>query len=184
MEEIRFHGRGGQGAVVASNILGDAAFREGKFVQSFPFFGVERRGAPVTAFLRIDDKKINIRSQVYNPDYAVVMDPTLLRYFDILEDIKDSGIILINTQKNKEGLKFKVNKKAKLYTINATDIALGFNLGSKTAPIVNTSMLGAFIKIAKIVTLDSLLESIQENINVKKTENINAAKKAYENIEI
>lgn len=180
MIEIRFHGRGGQGVVVASNILGEAAFREGKFIQSFPFFGVERRGAPVTSFLRLSDAKINIRTHIYNPDYVVVMDPTLLKYVDILSGIKKQGIVLINTKKNPSELKFPLSLK--VYTVAATDIADEFNLGSKTSPIVNTAMLGAFTKITNLVKLENLLDSINFLINVKRAENIEAAKRAYKDV--
>lgn len=180
MFEIRFHGRGGQGVVAASNILGEAAFLKNKYTQSFPFFGVERRGAPVFAFLRISDKKINIRSQVYYPDCVIVMDPSLLKYVDILSGIKKNGIVLINTIKKPSELKFP--KNLKLFTVPATDIANKHNLGSKTAPIVNTAMLGAFVKINTSIQLSDLLKSINSLVNVKKIENINAAKEAYESV--
>ena len=100
MIEIRFHGRGGQGAVVASNILADAAFREGKYVQAFPYFGVERRGAPVTSFTRIDKNPIKIKSQVYNPNYIVVLDPTLMDVTDVTSGLNKDGVVLINSDKD------------------------------------------------------------------------------------
>ncbi|MCK5562096.1 MAG: 2-oxoacid:acceptor oxidoreductase family protein, partial [Thermoplasmata archaeon] len=99
MIEIRFHGRGGQGAVVASNILAEAAFREGKDVQAFPYFGVERRGAPVTAFTKIDEKPIRVRSQIYEPDHVIVLDQSLLRSIDVAQGIKPGGLILVNIDK-------------------------------------------------------------------------------------
>ncbi|MFA5558435.1 MAG: 2-oxoacid:acceptor oxidoreductase family protein, partial [Methanofastidiosum sp.] len=100
MIEIRFHGRGGQGAVVASTILADAAFREGKYVQAFPYFGVERRGAPVTSFTRIDKNPIKIRSQVYTPNYIVVLDPTLMEVTEITSGLSEGGVVLINSDKD------------------------------------------------------------------------------------
>ena len=101
MIEIRFHGRGGQGAVIASNILAEAAFKEGKYVQAFPFFGIERRGAPILSFTRIDEKAIRIKNQIYNPDCIVVLDPTLIDAVDVTSGLKENGLILLNTDKNR-----------------------------------------------------------------------------------
>ncbi|HIP35033.1 MAG TPA: pyruvate ferredoxin oxidoreductase, partial [Methanothermococcus okinawensis] len=106
MIEIRFHGRGGQGAVTAAKILAKAAFYDGKYSQGFPFFGVERRGAPVMAFTRIDHKKIIVRSQVYNPDYVVVQDATLLDTVNVVEGLKKDGIVIVNTTKDDLDLDF------------------------------------------------------------------------------
>lgn len=177
MKEVRFHGRGGQGAVVASAILATAAFKEGKNVQSFPFFGVERRGAPVTAFIRIDERPIRIRTQIYKPDYVVVLDPTLIEVVDVLQGIKSDGIMIINTNKKPEHL--RLAKSVKIATCDATSIAVKYGLGSKTAPIVNTSILGAFSKATGMVGLDSILESIKERITIKSKENVQAAQEAY-----
>ena len=99
MIEIRFHGRGGQGAVTAANILAEAAFREGNDVQAFPYFGVERRGAPVTAFTKIDKKPIRVKSQIYEPDYVVVLAPQLVQAINVAEGLKPDGIVIINTNK-------------------------------------------------------------------------------------
>jgi 2-oxoacid:acceptor oxidoreductase gamma subunit (pyruvate/2-ketoisovalerate family) len=174
--EIRFHGRGGQGAVVASNILADAAFREGKYVQAFPYFGVERRGAPVTSFTRIDKNPIKIRSQVYSPNYIVVLDPTLMDVTDVTSGLGKSGVVLINSDKDPK----YYNLSFKTATIDATSIALENKLGSKMAPIVNTSILGAFAKISGEVMLESIILAIKENIPSKKEENIKAATQAYD----
>lgn len=176
MIEIRFHGRGGQGAVVASNILADAAFREGKYVQAFPYFGVERRGAPVTSFTRIDKNPIKIKSQVYNPNYVVVLDPTLMDVTDVTSGLNKDGIILINSDKDPK----YYNLPFKTATVDATSIAIGNKLGSKMAPIVNTSILGAFAKISNEVMIESIILAIKENAPSKKEENIKAAKEAYE----
>ena len=105
MIEIRFHGRGGQGAVVASNILAEAAFMEGKDVCSFPFFGVERRGAPVTAFTRVDSRPIRVKSGIYAPDHVIVLDPSLLKAVDVLAGLKKGGIVLVNTHSKAAELK-------------------------------------------------------------------------------
>lgn len=176
MIEIRFHGRGGQGAVVASNMLADAAFREGKHVQAFPFFGVERRGAPVSSFTRINDIPIKIRSQVYNPDYVIVLDSTLIDIIDVTSGLKRNGIIIINTDKKPSDF----NLSFKVATIDATSIALDNKLGSKMAPIVNTSILGAFAKVSGIISLESIILAIKESDISKKEDNIKAAEMAYQ----
>ena len=176
MIEIRFHGRGGQGAVVASNMLADAAFREGKHVQAFPFFGVERRGAPVSSFTRINDIPIKIRSQVYTPDYVIVLDSTLIDIIDVTSGLKRNGIIIINTDKKPSDF----NISFKVATIDATSIALDNKLVSKMAPIVNTSILGAFAKVSGIISLESIILAIKESDISKKEDNIKAAEMAYQ----
>ncbi len=122
MKEIRIHGRGGQGAVTASEVLAIAAFHDGKYCQAFPSFGVERRGAPVEAFTRISDKPINIREHVYEPDYVIVLDPTLLANVDVARGVKDDGIIIINS--NKPASEFKLDTKARVETIDMTAAAM------------------------------------------------------------
>lgn len=178
MIEVRFHGRGGQGVVIASEVLANAAFRMGYEVSAFPFFGVERRGAPVTAYARIDKKPIRIKSNIYEPDYVVVLDSSLLRGVDILEGLKPEGRVLINYPDGKklEGLP----SKFKYYVIDATAIAAGHGIGSRTAPIVNTAIMGGFAKMSGLVTLDSILESIREIAPVKEEENVAAAREAFE----
>ena len=104
IKEIRFHGRGGQGAVTAADILAVASFKDGKFCQAFPVFGTERRGAPVAAFVRISDSFIRIRSQIYSPDYVVVQDSSLIDVIDVADGLVPGGIILINTEKKAEEL--------------------------------------------------------------------------------
>ncbi|NQT07167.1 MAG: 2-oxoacid:acceptor oxidoreductase family protein [Candidatus Omnitrophica bacterium] len=180
MIEVRFHGRGGQGSVIASGILAEAAFREGKSIQSFPYFGVERRGAPVTAFTRIDDKYIRIRHYIYKPDCIVVLEPSLVEATNIVDGLKKEGLILINSDWDPDAFSFK--KNFKIATVNASDIATRLGLGSKTAPIVNTAILGAFAKFTNIVTLDSVLAAIKERVPMKREENIAAAKEAYEKV--
>lgn len=174
MIEVRFHGRGGQGVVTAADILAMSAFYDGKFCQSFPFFGVERRGAPVMAFSRIDDRPVRMRSQIYTPDYVVVQDPSLLEIIDVTSGLKDDGIVIINTEKSSDEL--SVNTKAKVVTVDATKIALEI-LG---VPIVNTSMLGIFAAASGQVTLDSLKKAINarfpERLAVK---NVKAIETVY-----
>lgn len=176
MIEIRFHGRGGQGAVVASNLLADAAFREGKYVQAFPYFGVERRGAPVTSFTRIDKNPIKIKSQVYTPNYIIVLDPTLMDVTDVTSGLDKDGVVLINSDKDPK----YYNLSFKTATVDATSIAIENKLGSKMSPIVNTSILGAFAKISEEIMLESIILAIKENAPSKKEENVKAAKEAYD----
>ena len=182
MIEIRFHGRGGQGAVVASNILAEAAFMEGKEVASFPFFGVERRGAPVTAYTRIDSRPIRIKSSIYAPNHVIVMDPSLLKAVDVLAGLKPGGSILANTHNKAKDLGIKGDFK--VATVDATNIAIKHKLGSKAAPIVNSSILGAFAKVSAVVTLDSLVKAIISNAPSKPDENAAAAKDAYDEVEV
>lgn len=181
MIEIRFHGRGGEGVVVASEILAKSASKEGKYVQSFPFFGVERRGAPVSAFVRIDEKEIWIKELIYQPDIVVVFDPVLLNTVNVFDGLKENGTILINCGKDIE-IK-KPREDIKVAVVDATKIALGMGLGTKALPIVNTAMLGALVKITELVKLESLVESIEETVKVKKQENIESAKEAYNSVE-
>jgi len=176
--EVRFHGRGGQGVVIASEVLASAAFGMGFEVSAFPFFGVERRGAPVTAFTRIDNKPIRIKSSIYEPDYVVVLDSSLLRGVDILEGLKPAGCVLINCR---EGRKLSsLPSRFKYFVIDATEIAGSHGIGSQTAPIVNTAIMGGFARMCDAVTLDSILESIREIAPVKADENVAAAKEAYD----
>ena len=171
MIEIRFHGRGGQGAVTAAEILAKAAFEDGKFSQAFPFFGVERRGAPVMAFTRIDDEPVNIRYQVYNPDYVLVLDDGLLNVVDVYAGVKENSEIIINTTSDIKGESHPV------YNIDATGIALE-NLGVN---IVNTIILGYFAKKTGAVSIESLLKVIKETFPGKLGEkNAVAAKIAYD----
>jgi 2-oxoacid:acceptor oxidoreductase gamma subunit (pyruvate/2-ketoisovalerate family) len=178
MIEIRFHGRGGQGTVVASKVLADAVAKEGSFVQAYPEFGVERRGAPVFAFIRIDDKPIYDKSRIYAPDHVVVVDPTLVEAIDVTDGLKDGGWIIINS--DKKPAEFKFPSKFKVAAINATEIAVRNKLGTLAAPIVNTAIVGAVVKILGLTKLESLVAAIREGIPIKPEENIQAAKEAFE----
>jgi len=178
MIEIRFHGRGGQGTVVASKILADALAKEGNFVQAYPEFGVERRGAPVFAFIRIDHQPIYDKSRIYNPDHVVVVDPTLVEAIDVTEGLKDGGYIIINSPKKPE--EFKFPDRFKVFTIDATEIAVRHKLGTLAAPIVNTAIVGAVVKILKLTKLESLVTAIKEGVPQKAEENVQAAIEAYE----
>ena len=176
MYEVRFHGRGGQGAVTAANILAAAAFKEGKQVQAFPMFGVERRGAPVAAFMRMDEKRIDLRTQVYKPDCVVVLDTTLLNVVDVSAGLKEGGIIILNTQKKPSEFSYK----GKVFCVDATTIAVQNKLGTATNPIVNTAILGAYSKAAGNIGMAALDWAIQENAPIKTEENKKAAKEAFE----
>lgn len=178
MYEVRFHGRGGQGAVTAANILAVAAFKEGKDVQAFPMFGVERRGAPVAAFMRMDEKPIDIKTQIYEPDAVVVLDPTLLEVVNVTDGLKKNGIVILNTAKEPSEYKFG---DAKVFTVDATKIAIHNHLGTETNPIVNTAILGAYSKAVGNVSMNAIEKAITENAPVKKEENNQAAKDAFQN---
>ena len=174
MIEIRFHGRGGQGAVTAAEILAKAAFEDGKYCQAFPFFGVERRGAPVMAFSRIDEKPIRRRYQIYYPDYVVVLDDGLLDVVDVFAGLKEGGKVIINTNQD-----IKTDNSAEVYSIDATGIALDV-LG---IPIVNTVMLGAFSRSTGEVSLESIIKIIKQTFPGKiGDKNAKAAEIAYEKV--
>ncbi len=179
MIEIRFHGRGGQGAVIGSKVLAVAIFSEGKFVQSFPAFGVERRGAPVTAFLRIDANQINLRNEIYNPDHLIVLDPTLMNNTGIFAGLKKGGWVLINSRSQISNLRSPDNKVA---TVDASAIAVRNRLGNVTSPIVNTAILGAFAKITGICSIDSICKAIKKGVPIKPEENAKAAREAYDEV--
>ena len=181
MIEIRFHGRGGQGSVVASNILAAAAFLEEKWVQSFPFFGVERRGAPVTAYTKIDDTPIWDRSEITEPDYVIVMDSSLVAVVDITQGLKESGMILLNSDKAPDEI--ELGDDYKKATVDATEIAVAHGLGSKSAPIVNSAILGAFSKASGEVGIESLEKSIHKMAPAKPEENAAAAIEAYDKVQ-
>ncbi|MEM3672639.1 MAG: pyruvate ferredoxin oxidoreductase subunit gamma [Candidatus Bathyarchaeia archaeon] len=178
LREIRIHGRGGQGSVTAAQILAHAAFLEGKWVQAFPYFGAERRGAPVKAFARIDDKPIVLHSQIYHPDYVIVLDPVIYEVVDVTEGLKEDGMVLINTAKRPSEIGIKGYKVA---TVDATGIALELNLVVAGIPIVNTSILGAFAKATGEIKLESILKAIKETfLGSAGEKNARAAELAYE----
>ena len=182
MVEIRIHGRGGQGAVIASQILAEAAFRGGMHVQSFPAFGSERRGAPVTAFLRLDRSPIRIRCEVYHPDGLIVLDESLfnLRSDGIAKGLKEGGWILINSPKDPAA--FAELAGFAVATVDASGIGRRHKLGTPAAPIVNTAIVGAFAQLTGLVTLDNLAEAIRGSVPVKANENVAAALAGLQNV--
>ena len=178
MFEIRFHGRGGQGIVLASRLLASAFFKDGKFVQAFPSFGAERRGAPVISYARASNAPIRARFGIYTPDCVVVLDPSLTRGKDLAKGLKKNHWIIINT--DKAAGDFPNLGEYRVATVNASAIARTHRLGSSGMPMVNTTILGAFSKVTQMVGIDSVLDSIRENVLTKPEENAQAAREAYE----
>ena len=178
MRELRIHGRGGQGSVIASKLLAVALFREGEWVQSFPAFGVERRGAPVTAFLRLDDP-IRLRCEITEPDDLIVLDPTLIDAIDVTSGLKPGGTILINTEKAPEEYP-KLLERFRVATIDASGIAIRNGLGTKTQPIVNTAIVGAFAAEFGLIGLESVKAAIDDEVPVKQEANYAAAVEAFD----
>ncbi len=177
MIEIRFHGRGGQGSVVASKMLAVAFFKEGKGVQSFPTYGAERRGAPVAAFIRVDDKPVLYHHNIYAPTHVVVLDPSLMKRVDVTQGLKQGGFVLINTRLPLS--EYPTLKRYEVHLVDANAIAVKHGLGSKENPIVNTAMLGAFAKASGLVGLEAVLEAVKEESPVKVKQNLAAAEEAY-----
>lgn len=177
MKEIRIHARAGQGAITTAEILGQAYFQEDKFAYAFPNFGAARMGAPMNAFVRVDKNPIRLRSQVTQPDYLIVADPTLMRGFDCYSGFKADGIAVVNT---KEGLDIPQPKgKQKIHLIPANDIAMK-TIGR---PLGNTVLLGAFSAATQEIKLESLNQSIKERFSGKTADlNIEAAKQGYDYI--
>ena len=182
MLEVRFHGRGGQGTVVATILLAKAFFKAGYQVQTFPLFGVERRGAPVEAYIRLDTQTILTRTNVYSPDHVVVQDLTLLHSIDVTKGLKPGGWILINSSAPPED--FSAFTQFRLACINASKIALRHRLGTRTHPMVNTSMIGAFSRILEMPSLEAIASAIKEDIPNEYEENIRAAEDAYHEVTI
>ena len=178
--EIRWHGRGGQGAKTASLLLADAAFNTGKYIQGFPEYGPERMGAPITAYNRISDDPITIHSNIYEPDYVVVVDDTLLEAVDVTAGLKETGAIVINTTKSAEYLKKALkNYNGDIYTIDARKVSMEA-LG-KYFP--NTPMLAAIVKVSGVMSDEALLEDMQNSFKhkfAKKPEVIEGNMKALE----
>jgi pyruvate ferredoxin oxidoreductase gamma subunit/2-oxoisovalerate ferredoxin oxidoreductase gamma subunit len=183
--EICFHGRGGQGAVTAANLLASAALEDGnKGVQAFPFFGAERRGAPVRAFARISGEEIHLRSEVYNPDIVIILDESIMDIVDVLKGVKTDGKILINTRKKPQDFEF--SKQYHIATVDATSIALKYDILVGGIPVVNTPILGSVPKILDRVTLQSIQKVIKSKWTGKKElgeRNVKATQDAFDQTE-
>jgi 2-oxoacid:acceptor oxidoreductase gamma subunit (pyruvate/2-ketoisovalerate family) len=182
--EIIFHGRGGQGAVTAANLLVAAALNDGnKGVQAFPFFGAERRGAPVRAFARISDEEINLRSEIYTPDIVIVLDESIMDIVNVLKGLKKDGKVLINTRKKSKDFDF--SNKFTVATVDATGIALKNEILVGGIPVVNTPILGAVPKILDRVTLKSIQETVKGKWKGELAEkNMKATQDAYDHVEV
>jgi pyruvate ferredoxin oxidoreductase gamma subunit/2-oxoisovalerate ferredoxin oxidoreductase gamma subunit len=178
MIEIRIHGRGGQGAVLASQILSYAYFLEGYYSQSFPSFGAERRGAPVNAFVRVSDSFIHNRYEITSPDYVIILSYKLAEIVDVTAGLKKDGIIFINSNSNNINAELFGGFKTVVFDITA--IALENKLGSIYMPIVNVPILGVFSKYTGKPSLDSLVKAVPKFIPVNVDKNISALKSAYD----
>jgi pyruvate ferredoxin oxidoreductase gamma subunit len=179
--EVRWHGRGGQGAWTASELFARAAIAEGKYIQSFPEFGPERMGAPVTAFTRISSEPIRIHCGVYNPDIVAVLDPTLLKTVNVVDGLsEEGGNIIINSKENPVEMRKVLNTtKGKVWTVPASEISMKI-LG---IPITNTAMLGAVARVTKIVSLETVEKMIKARFRPDVAEkNFAVVKEAYEGV--
>jgi pyruvate ferredoxin oxidoreductase gamma subunit len=179
--EVRWHGRGGQGAWTASELLGRAAIAEGKHIQSFPEFGPERMGAPVTAFTRISTEPIQIHCAVYNPDIVAVLDPTLVKTVKVAEGLnEDGGNIIVNSKEEPAEMRKILNAgKGKVWTVPASDISMKI-LGMS---ITNTAMLGAVARVTGIVSLGTIEKMINERFRPDvAAKNFAVVKEAYEEV--
>ncbi|MDQ7781969.1 MAG: 2-oxoacid:acceptor oxidoreductase family protein [Desulfomonilaceae bacterium] len=175
MIEMRFHGRGGQGAVTSAELVAQAAIDTGKYATAFPSFGPERRGAPVVAFARVDERPIRLRSKIYNPDVVIVLDPSLLDIANPAQGIRDTGILIVNTTHSAEAIRKQLNYKGRLALVDAGRIAqevLGL-------PITNTTMVGALIKGTELMTVEALKEPFNRRFGKIAPRNIEAMERAW-----
>jgi 2-oxoacid:acceptor oxidoreductase gamma subunit (pyruvate/2-ketoisovalerate family) len=179
MIEVKVSGRGGQGAVLASQILAAAFFQKGFYVQSFPSFGAERRGAPVSAFVRADSREITLRYSVQHPDWIVLFDAHLLDNPMIMGGASEKTSLLINAP---EGGALHVPAGNAVFVVDATGIAESLHLKTTSFSIVNTAMVGAFAKASNLLELDGVLTAIKDLVPVKKDDNVDAARQAYERV--
>jgi len=178
--EIIFHGRGGQGAVTSAEMVAHAAISEGKYAQAFPNFGPERRGAPVMAFARVDERPIRLRSKIYKPDVAVVLDPSLLEIIDPTAGLKEDGIVIINTHKSIEEIKKQFGYTKRVAVVDASSIAREI----LKLPITNTTMLGAMVATTDIIDEESMIEPLKERFGRIAEKNIKVFKRAIEETKV
>ena len=178
MIEVKISGRGGQGAVLASQVLATAFFEKGFYVQSFPSFGAERRGAPVSAFLRVDSKEITLRYSVQSPDWMVLFDANLLNNPMVMAGTSGKTSLIVNT--GLQGLEVRECKG--LYVVDATSIAEELKLRTTSFSMVNTAMVGAFARASGLLDLASIEKVIADMAPVKRESNVAAARKAFETV--
>ncbi|MCK5023910.1 MAG: 2-oxoacid:acceptor oxidoreductase family protein [Candidatus Aenigmarchaeota archaeon] len=181
--ELRIHGRGGQGAKTAGQIIAEAALDNGKHIQAFPEYGPERTGAPMKTYVRISNSEIKTYSPVINPDIVMVIDPTLIGQIDVTSGMTDNDVLIVNTTRSSDKIKEKTGFNGKIYTVDATEISIN-HLG-KNLP--NTPMIGALIKVTGVVEMDFLIERVKntflDKIGEEKTNaNIASIKQAYEEV--
>ncbi len=184
MVEFLFHGRGGQGAVTAANILVAAALLEGhRGVQAFPLFGAERRGAPVKAFARISGVEVDLRSQIYNPDIAIVLDPGLLQLVDVTAGLKAEGILILNTTRKPADFAFA--DTFRVAVVDAAGVAVKHGLQTGGIPIINTPILGVVPRVTDVVSLESIETAIRQQWKGESGErNARVAREAWEQTEV
>ena len=174
MKEIRLHGRGGQGVVTASEIVGQAAFADGKYALAFPSFGSERMGAPVQSFVKISDKPIRARNQIHEPDYLIIIDRTLIGMIDVAKGLKPGGLVIVDSSKSPEELDLKID--GKVMTIPASRIAQEI-IGR---PVQNTTLLGYFAAVTGLITFEGVKQAIEDRFpGMIGQKNVQAAEKAY-----
>jgi 2-oxoacid:acceptor oxidoreductase gamma subunit (pyruvate/2-ketoisovalerate family) len=176
--ELKIRGRGGQGAVIASEMLGKACFLEGKYPQSFSVFGGERRGAPVFGYLRVDSERILLKCQIQHPDHEIVFDLSLVNELEIFQELKPGGILLINTGSKID--EFPKLRAFNLGLVNAGAIAKGLGLETN----FNTAVLGAYIRMTGLVKMETLIQAIKGMLPLKVAENIAALKQGYEKVKM
>ena len=180
MIEVRWHGRGGQGAVTSVELLAVAAIGAGKYAQGFPSFGPERRGAPIAAFSRIDEKKIKVRSGIYEPDVVLVLDSSLIGLVNVIDGLKPDGKLIVNTAKSPEEIRKELNFSGVIATVDGTGIARK-EMG---VPIANTTMIGALLKVIGVMKLDQMKDAVEHRFGRIAQKNLAAMKRAYEEIKI
>lgn len=181
MIEVRFHGRGGQGAVTSAELVALAAIGLGKFAQSMPSFGPERRGAPVQAFLRVSDEPIRVRAEVTKPNIVVVLDDSLIHVMNVTSGLKEKGLVVLNTKQPDADIRSVMKYNERLATVDALTIAME----TLKVPITNTTMIGALIKASNIIPFESIIPQIEKRFNPKLAErNITALKRAFEETRI
>lgn len=184
--EIRWHGRGGQGAKTGALLLGEAVAHSGKFMQAFPDYGPERMGAPMRAYNRISDEPISIHSGVENPEVVVVLDATLLGKVDVVQGLPEQGVLIVNTPKPPQEIRKRIElKRRKIFTVDANQIAIE-TLGR---PIPNTPMLGALVKITGVVDFEEFVDETREKLSKKFRSkpdvvegNVNAIRRAFQEV--
>ena len=180
MIEMRFHGRGGQGAVTSAELVAQAAIDTGKYATAFPSFGPERRGAPVVAFARVDERPVRIRSKVYNPDAVIVLDPSLVEIANPIEGLRDGGVLIINSSHDPATIRKQLSFSGRLAVVDATRIAkevIGL-------PITNTTMVGALVKATNLLTVEALKEPFKRRFGKIASRNIEAMQRAWEETKI